>query len=321
MEITPNSDRDLGAPQVPEEQSENISKLGARPRPRTPVNNWESDGEDSIAVLDLVEDDITPADHPRPEHKICEKSTRVQNLHATSSGHADNASLDFNEIKARTTVPKSNLFVLPEGVNRTLHRVATSQIGKNMLLRPYWRATCATSRWLGGISSANTGVGRNTAHARLAISARPRTSTAAFASAFFPPHTTWKTFYRLSSPPPRPIFARARTHTLRLRKVEQRHFSESFQKFYHFHNWIQSFWNISEAIFALSKDQIQIVCISPNYYTTRITQLTQTHPRYVGHATLGVKVVHVCTIILVANSGHMYTYSTGNIVNPKTSIY
>ena len=80
--LKPNLDRDLGAPQARAEQSEDFSHPAARPRPGTPVINWESDGEDSIAVLDLVEDDVTPADHPRPEHKIYEKSTCVQNLHA-----------------------------------------------------------------------------------------------------------------------------------------------------------------------------------------------------------------------------------------------
>ena len=116
--------------QAPEEQSEDISQPGARPRPRTPVVNWESDREESIAVLDLVDEEATPTDQPRPEHKIYEKPTRVQNLHAIRSGHVDNASRSFNEIKARTTVPKNNLLILPEGVNRTLHRVATSRIGK-----------------------------------------------------------------------------------------------------------------------------------------------------------------------------------------------
>ena len=48
----------------------------------------------------------------------------------------DNASLGFNEIKARTTVPKNKLLVLPEGVNRTLHRVATSPIGKKPAPEP-----------------------------------------------------------------------------------------------------------------------------------------------------------------------------------------
>ena len=130
MVLKPNSDRDLGAPQAPEEQSEDISQPGARPRPRTPVINCESDGEDSIAVLDLVEEEATPADQPGPEHKIYEKTTRVQNLHAIRSGHVEKASRVFNKIKARTTVQKNNLLVLPEGVNRTLHRVATSRIEK-----------------------------------------------------------------------------------------------------------------------------------------------------------------------------------------------
>ena len=124
MVLKPNSDRDLRVLQAPEEQSEDIPH--PRPQPCTPVINWESDGEDSIAVLDLVEEDVTSADQPCPDHKICENATRVQNLHSMRSGHVDNATRVFNKIKARTPVPKNNLLVLPEDVNRTLHRVATS---------------------------------------------------------------------------------------------------------------------------------------------------------------------------------------------------
>ena len=118
MVLKPNPDRDPGARQASEEQSEDFPHRGARPRPCTPVINWESDGEASIAMLDLFEDDVTPADHLRPQHNIYEKSTRVKNLHAICSGHVDNASLVFNEINARTTVPKINLLILPESVKR-----------------------------------------------------------------------------------------------------------------------------------------------------------------------------------------------------------
>ena len=48
----------------------------------------------------------------------------------------DNASRIISHIKAQTTVPKTHLQILPEGINRGLHRVATSRIARKMKTAP-----------------------------------------------------------------------------------------------------------------------------------------------------------------------------------------
>ena len=119
----------LGATSALEEDPEDPT-LGARTLPRTPEVSWESDGEDSVSVLDLVEDEATPADLPRPEDKDFGADKEINALGAGQNLHVDNAARVFNQIKSRSTVIMEPLSTLPAGVNRTLYRVATSRIRK-----------------------------------------------------------------------------------------------------------------------------------------------------------------------------------------------
>ena len=57
-------------------------------------------------------------------------------LTGDNGGHVDNASRIFSQIKAQTAVPKTNLQVLPEGINRVLHRVAPSRIARKKKTAP-----------------------------------------------------------------------------------------------------------------------------------------------------------------------------------------
>ena len=129
MVLNSGAPNKLGTSTALSENPENPT-LGARSIPRTPEVSWESDEEDSVSVLDLVEDEATPVDQPRLEDKVFGTEEEINALGAGQKLHVDNAARVFNKIKSRSTVVNVPLSTLPEGVNRTLYRVATSRIRK-----------------------------------------------------------------------------------------------------------------------------------------------------------------------------------------------
>ena len=135
MIVKPKPVKQLGPPHPPADE-EDPPTLGGRPQPRTPEIRWSSDEEDSNSVFDLVETEATPVYKLRPEDKVYKNSAQTAALTGDNGGHVDNASRIFSQIKGQTTVPKTNLQVLPEGINRVLHRVATSRIARKKKTAP-----------------------------------------------------------------------------------------------------------------------------------------------------------------------------------------
>ena len=109
----------FGAPHALEEDKKDPT-LGARSLPRTPEVSWKSDEEESISVLDVVEEEATPADKPRPEDNVFEQDLEIDALGAGPNLHVELAARVFNGIKSCATVVSTPLSILPEGVNRTL---------------------------------------------------------------------------------------------------------------------------------------------------------------------------------------------------------
>ena len=104
--------------------------LGARSLPCIPDSRWASDNEDSTSILNLVEEETTAEDQPRAEDKELGQRGRINASNTGGKMSVDNASHMFHEIKAHSTVITQPLPLLPEGINRTLYRVATFCIKK-----------------------------------------------------------------------------------------------------------------------------------------------------------------------------------------------
>ena len=101
----------------------------------------------------------------------------------------DNSSRGFNQIKAQAIVPKENLQVLPEGINRILPRVAKSRIAKEKKAVPLFTCRLCKITPTGIFQLRQRTGGKNISHENIATNANEKTAIVPLASDSFPRRT------------------------------------------------------------------------------------------------------------------------------------